>query len=248
MKAEEFGLSLSAIDEERYGIRTARVGQITRDTLPDVMKFCRDHKVVLLIARCLVSEIRTAQAMEKQGFLLMDTLVHWEWDLNTRAIPEDVNKIPIRPIRKGEVEQVEKLARVSFRGYPGHYRADERLDPDKCDEAYISWAVRSCVSQDVADEVLVASDNNSIIGFITLRLNSPNEGQAILSAVSPNARRKGIFRSLLIHGMLWCLGKGANRVILSTQLSNKASQKAWARLGFVPYRYYYTFHKWFEPS
>jgi hypothetical protein len=43
---------LSAIDEERFGIRTARVDDVTLDNLSVIDEFCRAHTVKLLIARC----------------------------------------------------------------------------------------------------------------------------------------------------------------------------------------------------
>ncbi len=141
---------------------------------------------------------------------------------------------------------IKAIAAKCFRGYFGHYHADEKLDRSKCDEAYISWAYRSCVSRDVADEVLVADLAGSIVGFASLRLNSEQEGEGILFGVAPSAQRKGIYRSLLINSMQWCLSKGARHMIYSTQITNIAVQKVLVRLGFVPSNAYYTFHKWFD--
>jgi RimJ/RimL family protein N-acetyltransferase len=246
MKTDELDLSLSAIDEERFGIRTARVKNLSLSTLSEVMDFCRSEEVVLLIARSPVSDLRAAQDMEKKGFLLMDTLVYWERKLDPSSIPECQEKIAIRPLRSGEVEDVKKVAQKSFQGYFGHYHADDRLDPKKCDEAYVSWAVRSCMSRDVADEVLVAAENDSVIGYFTLRLNSPDEGEAVIGGVAPTAQGKGIYRSFIVQGMKWFLSKGASRMVVSTQITNTAVQKVWARLGFEPKRSFYTFHKWFD--
>ena len=239
-------VSLSAIDQERFGIRTARVQLVTFDTIVSAIDFCRSNKVVLLIARCLASDLRTAQAMEQQGFLLMDTLVYCARDLIQTPIPPDTGQVPIRPIRPGEENEVKRVATEAFRGYLGHYHADRRLDRTKCDEAYISWAFRSCMSREVADEVLVADLQGSIVGFGTLRLNSSEEGEGVLFGVVPSAQRRGVFRSLMIHGMAWCLSKGATRMVYSTQISNVAVQKVWTRLRFEPTHAYYTFHRWFE--
>jgi GNAT superfamily N-acetyltransferase len=237
---------LSAIDQERFGIRTARASRMTLDTLPSVMDFCRTHGVVLLIARCLTSELRAAQAMELEGFSLMDTLVYYTRNLVKTPIPSNIGKISIRPIRPGEEDAVKIVAAESFRGYFGHYHADDRLDPAKCDEAYMDWAVRSCVSRQVADEVLVADLGGAIVGFATLRLNSAEEAEGVLFGVAPSAQGQGIYRSFMVRGMEWCLSKGATRMVVSTQITNIAVQKTWVRLGFEPSHAYYTFHKWFD--
>lgn len=241
-------VSLSAIDEERFGIRTARAPQVTPEGLPAAMDFCRANGVVLLIARCRVSELRAAQAMEREGFSLMDTLVYYARDLGRTPIPSDTGQASVRPIRPGEEEVVRAVAADAFRGYFGHYHADERLDRAGCDEAYTSWALRSCVSRAVADEVLVAVLDGSVAGFATLLVNGPGEGEGVLFGVAQAAQGRGIYRSLVIAGMEWCRSRGATRMVVSTQITNVAVQKVWARVGFEPCHAYYTFHKWFDAS
>jgi GNAT superfamily N-acetyltransferase len=184
--------------------------------------------------------------MEREGFLLMDTLVYYRYDLTQSPLPGDNAKVPVRPMRPGEEERVRDVATESFRGYFGHYHADERLDRAKCDEVYVSWAYRSCVSREVADEVLVADLNGSIVGFATLRLNSAEEGEGVLFGVAPSAQGQGVYRSFMIRGMQWCLSNRAKRMVVSTQITNIAVQKVWTRLGFGPSYSYYTFHKWFD--
>jgi ribosomal protein S18 acetylase RimI-like enzyme len=212
------------------------------------MDFCRANGVALLIARCLVSELRAAQAMEREGFFLMDTLVYYACNLERTPIPSDTAQATWRPIRPGEEEAVRAVADQLFRGYAGHYHADERLDRTKCDEAYTSWALRSCVSRDVADDVLVGVVDGSIAGFATLRINSPEEGEVMLGGIGPAAQGRGIYRSLMIAGMGWCRSRGATRMVISTQITNWAVQKVWTRLGLEPCHAYYTFHKWFDGS
>lgn len=237
---------LSPIDGERFGISIARVRVEAPDDLRSVNEFCRESGVDLLIARCPASELRTAQAMERDGFSLMDTLVYFARDLHKTPIPSDVGKVPIRPVRPGEEDAVKDVAAESFRGYFGHYHADERLDRKDCDDVYTSWARRSCVSRDVADEVLVADLDGKVVGFATLRLDSPDEGEGVLFGVAPEAQGHGIYRSFMIRGMEWCASKGATRMVVSTQVTNNAVQKVWVRVGFEPSHAYYGFHKWFD--
>jgi GNAT superfamily N-acetyltransferase len=239
---------LSAIDEERFGIRTAKASHVTMDTLPSVIDFCRTNSVVFLIARCPVSEMRAAQAMEREGFSLMDTLVYYACDLAKKPFPTDTGKIPVRLLQPGEEDAVKKTAAETFRGYYGHYHSDARLDRTKCDETYMDWAVRSCLSRDAAGEVLVAEMQGTIVGFFTLRLNSPEEGEAVVGGVAPAAQEHGIYRSFIIQGMQWCLSKGATSMVVSTQLINTPVQKVWTRLGFEFNKAYYTFHKWFDAA
>jgi len=67
---------MSDIDEGRFGIRIAKSFEVTADNLPEIIDFCRDNNVKMLIARCPANDFSTIHAMEKEGFLLMDTLVY----------------------------------------------------------------------------------------------------------------------------------------------------------------------------
>ena len=246
MTARAQPAEMSSIDGERFGISVARAQVASPDELPSMNEFCRENGVALLIARCPASELRTAQAMERDGFSLMDTLVYFARDLHKTPIPSDIGKVPTRPVRAGEEDAVKSVAAESFQGYFGHYHADERLGRKECDEVYTSWALRSCVSRDVADEVLVADLDGKIVGFATLRLNGADEGEGVLFGVASEAQGQGIYRSFMVRGMEWCMSNGVARMVVSTQVNNIAVQKVWVRVGFEPSHGYYTFHKWFE--
>ena len=248
MNSQSAPVELSEIDRERFGIRTARSAGVTADSLPGVLDYCRRHDVRLLIARCRVSELAAAQALEQAGGGQMDTLVYYARDLVGTPIPADTDGVSIRGIRPGDEAQVQAIAAEAFRGYVGHYHADPRLDRAKCDEAYTSWALRSCTSREVADEVLLADRDGEVLGFMTLRLTSRTEGECALFAVAPAAQGQGVGRSLMVAGLRWCAVQGAHRMIISTQLINLAVQRVWVRVGFEPDHAYYTFHVWLDAA
>jgi GNAT superfamily N-acetyltransferase len=244
IRTEPETVGLSEIDSSRFGIAVARA-HVTADNLSRVLEFCAVEKIRLLIARCGTSELRVAQKLESLGSLLTDTLVYYSFDLLKRTIPEDFPRAVVRKIVPGDEVHVERVAAAAFQGYYGHYHADPNLDPKKCDEGYVSWAVRSCTSKQVATEVLVAEIDHSVVGFATLRLNSQEEGEGVLFAVAPEAQGSGIYRSFMVGGMHWCKEQGVRRMVVSTQVTNVAVQKVWCRVGFEPAHSYYTFHKWF---
>ena len=246
MNPGNVNVHLSAIDEERFGIRTAKASHVSAAALPAVIDFCQAQGVALLIARCSTAELTVAQAMEKRGFLLMGTLVYYSRSLLKPPIPEDVGQVSVRPVRPGEEEAVRRVAANAFQGYVGHYHADERLDCAKCDEVYTDWAFRSCVSRDVAHEVLVAEVDGAAAGFGTVRLNSPQVSEALLAGVATWARSRGVYRALQVQRMRWSLSQGATRMLVSTQLTNTTVQRRWTWLGYQPSHSRYTFHKWFS--
>jgi GNAT superfamily N-acetyltransferase len=237
-------VKLSPIDTARWSVKTAKATDLGPENLPAALAFCRDESVGFLIARCSTRDLPAAQAMERSGFELMDTLVYYALDLDAK-LPNDTGSIPIRDVRAGEESQVREVASKAFQGYLGHYHADPRLNRAQCDEAYVDWAHRSCLSKEVADAVLVADLDGAVAGFATLRLNSDVEGEGVLFGVAPEAQGRGIYRSLMVTAMKWCQARGRKRMVVSTQITNLAVQKVWSRLRFEPSVSYYTFHKWF---
>lgn len=238
-------ITLSQLDSDRFGIRVARA-RITSENLADVLDVCRDEDVSLLIARCATGDLRTVQAAEEHAFFLTDTLVYYRFDLQKRTIPQSNTPFLLRPLRAGDEDQVQRVAAQAFQGYMGHYHADPRLDRRKCDEAYRSWAERSCVPGSAADKVLVAEYSGQIAGFGTLRQNSPIEVEGLLFGVAPEYQGRGVCGALMISSLQWSLSQGAERMIISTQVTNVSMQKVWCRVGFEPSHSFYTFHRWFD--
>ena len=155
-------ITLSTIDEERFGVKTAKTAHLSSRDIPLVLGYCEDNQVELLIARCNTSDLQVVHEMEQRGFLLMDTLIYFSCMLSARNIPVEP-VFHVRPFRSGEEHAVKSVAGKAFKGYINHYHADGRLDKRRCDEVYADWAYRSCLSRKMADEVLIADSGAEII-------------------------------------------------------------------------------------
>jgi len=236
---------LSRLDEDRFGVRTAKCGRLGLEVIPEVMTFCREHQVELLIARCPTAWLPVAQELEQQGFLLMDTLIYFSRNIRTGRIPRARPGITVRGYRPGDEDVIRRIAGECFHDYLGHYHSDSRLDRKKCDEVYADWALRSCLSRDPADVVIVACVRDDIAGFGTMHMNDSRQGEGLLFGVSPSFRGQGVYRAIMIHCLNWCAERGLEEMTISTQVTNLASQKTWIRLGFEPVSAFYTFHRWF---
>lgn len=241
-------IALSAIDQERFGMVIARDEQVTYSTLASTLDFCDTHAVRMLIARCSSDDIAAVRGLEAAGGRQMDTLIYYARALDGKLTLEHRCSVPIRPFRPGDELAVRRVAAEAFHDYAGHYHNDERLDRRRVAAIYPSWAERSCLSRQVADQVLVADDEGSIVGFATLRVNDPQEAEGVLFAVAPQARGRSIYRAFMHEGMRWAMARGAQRMVVSTQLTNHTVQRVWTGLGFAPIRTLYTFHLWFEDA
>jgi GNAT superfamily N-acetyltransferase len=235
---------VSELDELRFGIRTVRGSVTSSEQVRDLVADAGEQGVRFLIVRCSADDLSTAHALESANGHLMDVLVYFARSLAAGSLPADNPQVDIRFGGPVDAPAVVKIAAAAFRGYFGHYHADPRLRREDCDEVYTSWARRSCESEEVAGAVLIAEQESGPVGFMTLRMNSPEEGEAVLGGVDPAAQGKGIYRSLLVRAMSWVAAKGGATMIVTTQISNRAVQKVWTRLGFEPDRAYLTFHVW----
>ena len=242
-------VSLSKIDEERFGIRVAKAPEVTQDILPSIMDYCSKNAVDMLIARCPCSEQSSVQIMEQNGFLLMDTILYSKLDLLTvppPQAPEDPAGFVVRSVRAGEADTVRTLAAECFKGYKGHYHSDPKLEPAKCEEIYPDWAYRTCISRDVADKVIVGDMGNALLGFVTLRLVDPNECYVDLVGIVPGRQGRGRYRSFLIHIMEWARSQEAKHLVAPVSITNVLTQNMIVHYGYRLSYSDYVFHKWFD--
>ena len=240
----ETSISLSPLDETRFGFRTARAFVQNLTDLPLIEEFCQKENVEFLILRCETDKIELVHALEAKDFSLMNTLLYFRYLLSAENIlPRE--KETVFYIQPEDEVRIKKITQSAFADYRSHYHADPRFDPRDCDEGYLDWAVRSC-RKEIADEVLVAKSNGQVKGFLTLRKNSSDEVEGPLFSVSPEAQGQGLGRNLIKAAFAWAYKEGAKEFIISTQITNLASQNLWVGLGMKLNRSLYTFHKWFD--
>lgn len=244
----DFMIEVSQLDEMRFGIRTAKAQNVTAGDISAVQTFCREHDITFVHLRVPVTELKAVQMLEADGYRLMDTLVYHAFKYKRSPIPDDTAQNPIRSFVDSDADAVTEIAHAMFQGYFGHYHADPRLDNADCDAVYVDWATRSVQLRSLADEILVVEDSEGVNAFVTLRMNTPEEGECVLGGVIPRAQGQGIYQSMIIKGMHWVQAQGAKRMVVSTQITNVAVQKVWARLGFEMHYAYYTLHKWYDDT
>jgi hypothetical protein len=245
MNAEEYRIFLSAPEQERFGCKTARAEMVSFENIESMMEFCSGNDIEFLIARTPTTDIKAAQEMEKRGFLLMDTLLYLSFFYGSTPLPSFEGEAVVRPAGPEDLSDIQLIARQSFSGYYGHYHADERLDDEKCSEAYSSWITRSC-RMELADEVLVAEMDGEVLGFSSLKMAGPDSAEWTLGCVSTAAQGKGVFKSLTAGVILWGAENKLKKLSASTLINTIPVLKTWQQMGFTQTHSFYTFHKWFS--
>lgn len=201
-------------------------------------------------ARVHSEDISSVHALENKGFNLMDTLVTYSFDFRKQPIAEIEDQCTIGEFKASDIPALLTISRRCFsesRVVTSRFDADPSLPQVKCVDLYEKWVDEACRGS--VDFLLVAEVDGVPVGFTTCKIqNSANNNQGlkfggmILSAVSPHARQKGIYTSMINGGLKWFRGK-ADIVEVGTQVGNYSVQKAWSRLGFRISRSQYTFHK-----
>jgi ribosomal protein S18 acetylase RimI-like enzyme len=236
---------LSPDDTRRWGARSAKAFVSTTAEVDQLLDRCHSDEVRLVIVRCPTDVTAVAQSLERAGMLLMDTLVYFSRSMESWTVRAAAHGVTTRVLRADESRTVERIAREAFRGYRSHYQADERLDHANCDAVYVDWSLRLCQPAEYPATMLLALVDDEPAGFMAVRLVPGEPGEAVLAGVLEKARRRGVYRTLLVDGVTWLRDAGAASVMLSSQVHNTATQRAWTRLGFEPDHSVYTFHGWF---
>lgn len=239
-------LEINDVESARFRIVVARLTS-QDEPLETVNAEAATAGVRLIIARVAAEAIDRVHDLEADGYRLMDTLVYYSRsleDLPEEAPPPDGIRLQLATPK--DAAAVATVARAAFQGYFGHYHADPRLDDAAADEAYVQWAETSTSGCGRERPVILAIHQEEIVGFATMRLNSDEEGEFVLSGIQPSAQRGGLYSCLL--GRVLREGRllAAQQLTVSTQITNHAVQRVWARQGLILNRGVYTFHKWFE--
>ncbi len=242
-----FSIQRSSIDEERFGVRTSRALVTTTDEAARALADSARDGSALLIVRCPATDLSVVQYLEEQGARLMDVLVYFERKLDQPLPSAGEGRATIRSARAEDERALAEIARGAFTSYLGHYHADPRLERSACDEAYVSWAEHALRARSADAEVLVAEAEGTPVGFVTVHMNTPDEAEIALNGVAPAMQGRGINRTLLLGALAWARGRGAARLLISTQVANTSAQRSWCRVGFEPAYALYTLHHWFRP-
>lgn len=237
---------VSELDSNRFGYKIARAQDVSIPDIQHINEYCNQHHVDMMIARCSADALSTIQALETDGFRMMDTLVYYRFDHTKHTISPP--SMTIRPIEIADYSMVQSIAAEAFTDYLGHYHADPKLDAMKANATYEDWALRSIENRDNTHEVLVAESDNEVVGFLTVQLHFNEQGKTVLSGVAKHAQKQGVYQALMLGGLGWMADKGANHTLTSTQITNVAVQKVWSRIGFTLDHSSHTFHKWFDDA
>lgn len=238
---------ISDLDTLRFGFPVAKLRN-SNDTSEEILFNLKNEGVKLIIARIDAANLNGINKLEKQGFLIKDIQLIYNYSLKNEIPVISNSKYTYRTSSVDDVGQIADIARQSFWNY-GHYFADERLDKKKCLEIYIDWAVRSILNKKIADQVIVSEINGKVVGYLSFKVYSDEYesfAAGVIGAVTPEHRKNGVFQQINIEGLKWAKNIGLQRLENQVLINNFSVNKTYTTLGFYVIRSEITLHYWFS--
>lgn len=231
----------------------AQKQEIAKKLLSQVMEWAVSLGIEFLLCRTYGDDLTITHMLEQKGFLLMDTLLDYVYDLQR----EPLQSVPHPPLRPGtvirsavedDIEELIAMAQAAFRDHFGRFHSDERIPRHRATQIYEEWMRSSC--QGYADWILVAEVRGKIAGCSVWKKPSSLQrglgiqvGHYSIGAIHPDYHGQGLFSALTRAGMELFDGV-ADYIEGPTDINNHPVQRAYTKLHWRICDARYSFHKW----
>lgn len=207
-----------------------------------------------LSCKAHTNDMAVVHALERTGFLLVDTLLDFVVGLPLPAgqglAPVLAPGATLRIAARSDRDELVRVARGCFAEHAGRFQADPRLGIDRGLDIYGEW-IGACLDG-WADWVVVADVDGRIAGYSAWIRPSNIEtrhqiglGHYSIGAVHPDFAGRGLFRAITHQGTMMQAGL-ATAIEGPTQVNNYAVQKAYQTLGWRIADARHSFHKWLD--
>lgn len=144
-------------------------------------------------------------------------------------------------LKKHNLEELKILALES--GMYSRFCTDEKFVNGEYNKLYLQW-INNAVDSEVTFDIVVALENNSIIGFATLNKINDSLADIGLVAVSKSVRGQGIGKLIMQECIFRCKQKGYDEVQVVTQLDNLPAMKLYQSSNFKIKEINNVYHIW----
>ena len=248
-------------DTEHFGINIGRINEIIAweegyrkelavkdEMLRFIDKKCVKDEIACVYCRVDINDFSSIHSLESNGFRMVDVLATFCFDYRkSKALQElhqkkrpFINEITVRPWEEGDLEKLGNIASSSY--IYDRFHSDPMFPKDKSDKFHEKWIVNCCNS--LADEVLVATSDDELLGFITCKVKGA-KGLIDMVGVSKDMQKKGTGAMLVNTALEWFKDR-VDVVEVGTQNRNIPAMKLYINAGFMHISSKLTFHRWFE--
>lgn len=240
----------------RYLVRTGEGDDRVLDRLVDeVLRHAASRGIVLLTSKVQPLQIAAIHALERHGFLLMDTLLDFFFDYSRAPFdkispPQRLDGLQVRLAVPEDLPELLTLTETAFAKHFGRYNSDPKMPVGTGTKVYQEW-VRSSF-EGAADWILIAEVNNQIAGYSVWKKASPLEmkhsfdiARCTLAAIRPEFFGHGLYTTLTFEGMR-IARQFANHLDGPAHVSHYPVHRAMLKLGWKLAGVRHSFHKWLD--
>ncbi|HKS03727.1 MAG TPA: hypothetical protein VJR49_00100, partial [Chthoniobacterales bacterium] len=227
--------------------------RVFSELLDEVLRHAASRGVRLVTCKVQPLQFAAIHALERRGFLLMDTLVDFVFDFSRTPFdkitaPQRLNGLDVRLANPDDLPELLALTEIAFAQHFGRYNSDPEMPAGTGIRVYQEW-VRSSFNG-AADWILVAEINERIAGYSVWKKGSALEakhsfdvGRCTLAGIHPDFFGRGLYTTLTFEGMR-ITHDFANHLDAPTHVSHYPVQRAMLKLGWKIAGVRHSFHKW----
>ena len=227
--------------------------KVLDDLIEEVIRHAASRGIECLTCKIQPLQFRAIHALERHGFLLMDTVLDFVFDfsrtpLESLSIPKRPKGVSTRLARPEDLPEVLALNEKAFANYYGRYNSDPQMPRQAETKVYGEW-VRSSF-RGWADWILVAELEGTIAGYGVWRKASALEARHSLdivhynlAGIHPAFSGRGLYTALALDGMRMAQSF-ATQLDGPVHVSNYPVHRALLKLGWMITGVKHSFHKW----
>jgi hypothetical protein len=191
----------------------ARSADMLDALLDEAIRYAASRETECLTCKIRPLQFAAVHALERHGFLLMDTILDFVFDFSRTplegiSVPKRANGLTTRLATPEDLSEVLAVSEKAFANYFGRYNSDPKMPHGAATEVYREW-VRSSF-RGWADWILVAEIEGRIAGFGSVEKGVPTRSQTCAQARALQPRRgpPGFFWARHLYGA--CCRRNAN--------------------------------------
>jgi RimJ/RimL family protein N-acetyltransferase len=227
--------------------------RVLDELLDEVLRHPASRGLHLLTCKVQPLQFAAIHALERHGFLLMDTLLDFFFDFSrtpfeTISPPQRLDGLQVRLANPEDFPELFALTETAFAKHFGRYNSDPKMPAGTGTKVYQEW-VRSSFSG-AADWILIAEVKDKIAGYSVWKKASALEvkhsfdiARCTLAGFHPEFYGRGLYTTLTFEGMR-IAHEFANHLDGPAHVSHYPVHRAMLKLGWKIAGVRHSFHKW----
>jgi dTDP-4-amino-4,6-dideoxy-D-galactose acyltransferase len=233
-------------DTKFFGFRIGRVrgALLSTELAKEIDVWAAENLIDCLYFLAAANDSQTVEVAEDFGYRLQDVRLEFEYLLskpyNRASLVEGYQ---LRSAVPADVNKLKQLTSNAFN--MTRFYNDPHFSPERRDLLYQTWVARS-IEEDFADRVLIVTQENQVLAYISCELDRTNATGSIgLLGVAEAARGKQLGHQLVYSALDYFREEGMQRVSVVTQARNIAAQRLYQACGFRTAEVHLWYHKWY---